>query len=205
MKSRANYERRQQSIAARLDPSWQPEREKPVLEGGNIHYQVSGRTQAIACGGLGMLQTVVEATGLREQIDETLHLLRRHLPYHESDHVLALAYNVLTGGRCLEDLEARRSDEGFLNALGARRVPDPTTSGDFLRRFDGASVLTLMEAIQSARSSVWRSQPRSQRRLAQLDVDGTITETGGECKERMDISHDGRWGFGPLVVSLANT
>lgn len=205
VKSRANFERRQRSIEARLDPRWQPEREKPVLEGGNVQYQVAARAEAIACGGLGMLQTVVDVVGLREQINESLHLLRRHLPYHESDHVLSLAYNVLTGGRCLEDLEPRRSDEGFLDALGARRLPDPTTAGDFLRRFDAASVVRLMEAINRSRSGVWRVQPQKHRRLAILDVDGTITETTGECKERMDVSYDGRWGYGPLVVSLANT
>lgn len=205
MKSRVNLERRQRSIQARLDPRWQPERTEPVLEGGNITYEVSGRTEAISGGGLGLLQAVVEVAGLREQIDGRLHLLRRHLPYHESDHVLALVYNLLTGGRCLEDLEPRRSDEGFLNALGARRLPDPTTAGDFLRRFKAADVLTLMEAIQRARSAVWRVQPEAERKLAILDVDGTISETSGDCKERMDISYDGRWGYGPLVVSLANS
>jgi hypothetical protein len=188
-----------------LDPRWQPERAKPVLEGGNIDYEVSGRTQAISGGGLGMLQALVDVVGLREQIDGSLHLLRRHLPYHESDHVLSLVYNLLTGGRCLEDLEQRRSDEGFLDALGARRLPDPTTAGDFLRRFNAASVLTLMEAIQRARSAVWCVQPATERKLAILDVDGTISETTGECKERMDICYDGRWGYGPLLVSLANS
>jgi hypothetical protein len=205
VKSRANFERRQKSIEARLDPRWQPERAEPVLEGGNIDYEVSGRTQAISAGGLGMLQSLVDVVGLREQIDDSLHLLRRHLPYHESDHVLALVYNLLTGGRCLEDLEQRRSDEVFLNALGAHRLPDPTTAGDFLRRFDAAKVLTLMEAIQRARSAVWCAQPEAERKLAILDVDGTISETTGECKERMDICYDGRWGYGPLLVSLANS
>lgn len=205
MKSRANLERRQRSLAERLDPTWHPEREERVLEGGNVRYEVSGRVEAVACGGLGMLQTVVQTVGLSEQIDSSLHLLGRHLPYHESDHVLALAYNVLTGGRCLEDLEARRSDEAFLNALGARRLPDPTTAGDFLRRFDRDGVCTLMEIMGAARSKVWRRQPKAQRQLAVVDVDGTIAPTTGECKEGMDICHDGRWGYGPLVVSLANS
>jgi hypothetical protein len=205
VKSKANFDRRQRSITTRLDPSWQPERAEPVLEGGNVHYEVSDRVEAIACGGLGMLQSVVECVGLRDCIDDGLHLLRRHLPYHESDHVLTLAYNVLTGGRCLEDLETRRSDEAFLNALGARRLPDPTTAGDFLRRFEDSSVVDLMEAINRARSRVWRAQPKEDRSLAKLDVDGTIVETDGECKEGMDISYDGRWGYVPLLVSLANS
>lgn len=205
MKSRANFERRQRSIEERLDPTWLPEADEPVLAGGNVRYEVAERTVAIGCGGLGMLQTVVGAVGLREEIDESLHLLKRHLPYHESDHVLTLAYNVLTGGQCLEDLEARRSDEGFLNALGARRIPDPTTAGDFLRRFNAGSVRELMAAINRCRAVVWRRQPRADRRLALIEVDGTICETLGECKEGMDISYNGRWGFGPLLVSLGNS
>jgi hypothetical protein len=119
--------------------------------------------------------------------------------------VLSQVYNILTGGRCLEDLEDRRSDEGFLDALGARRLPDPTTAGDFLRRFGSEDVEALMDAIDRSRSVVWRAQPESDRKLAVIDVDGTISETGGECKERMDITYDGRWGYGPLVVSLANS
>lgn len=205
MKSRANFERRQKSIETRLDPSWHPERETPVLEGGNVGYEVSGRVEAIDCGGLGMLQGVVDAVGLRQEIDERLRLLLRHLPYHESDHVLTLTYNVLSGGSCLEDLEARRSDEGFLNALGAHRLPDPTTAGDFLRRFDAESVGALQEAIARSRARVWRAQPRGERKLAILDVDGTIVETSGEYKEGIDISYDGRWGYIPLLVSLANS
>jgi len=205
VKSRTNFERRQKSVQERVDPSWQPERSRPVLEGGNVHYEVSGRVQAIDCGGLGLMQEVVAAVGLAEAIDEGLVLLRRHQPYHESDHVLAQVYTILTGGRCLEDLEARRCDEAFLDALGARRLPDPTTAGDFLRRFGAEDVEGLMDAIDRSRAVVWRAQPEAQRKLAILDVDGTITETGGRCKEGMDITYDGRWGYGPLVVSLANS
>lgn len=204
-KSKANLARRQRETAERLDRRWQPERATPVLESGNICYEVSGRMEGIDCGGLGMLQTLVERVGLREALDEDVTVLKRHLPYHESDHILSLAFNVLTGGQCLEDLEARRQDTGYLNALGARRIPDPTTAGDFLRRFDAEKVGKLMNAINRPRSMVWRLQPKAERRVAVIDVDGTIVETEGRCKEGMDIAYDGRWGFGPLVVSLANT
>ncbi|HEX5714970.1 MAG TPA: IS1380 family transposase [Thermoanaerobaculia bacterium] len=204
-KSKENLERRQQAGRERLEGRWQPERSQPVLEAGNVQYEVAGRAQAVGCGGLGMLQTVVEVVGLREALDASLQLFKRHLPYHESDHVLSLTYNLLTGGRCLEDLERRRQDVAYLDALGARRIPDPTTAGDFLRRFDAAAVEALMAAINQTRAGVWRAQPRADRQLATIDVDGSIVETSGHCKERMDVSYDGRWGYGPLLVSLANT
>lgn len=204
-KSKRNLARRQQELEDRLDRRWQPEREQPVLESGGVQYEVSGRCEAIGCGGLGMLQALVQRVGLSSAINEKVSVFKRHLPYHESDHVLSLAYNVLTGGRCLEDLEARRQDLGYLKALGARRIPDPTTAGDFLRRFDTERVEALMGAVNQSRMQVWRSQPSSHRRMATIDVDGTIAETRGRCKERMHVSYDGRWGFGPLVVSLANS
>ncbi len=197
--------RRQKELESRLDRSWHPQRDLPVLESGNIRYELSDRVSAVNCGGLGLLQTVVKTVGLARAIDESLSLLKRHLPYHESDHVLSLAYNILTGGQCLEDLEVRRQDVVYLNALGAQRIPDPTTAGDFLRRFGVEDVEGLMDAINRVRCRVWSTQPEADRRLALIDVDGTIAETHGHCKEHMDLSYDGRWGFGPLVVSLANT
>lgn len=204
--SKRNLAARQQQLKERLDRSWQPQREDPVLESGNIHYEVSGRVKAVDCGGLGMLQAVVSATGLREAIDDEVAVLKRHLPYHESDHILSLAYTLLTGGSCLGDLQERRENVAFLDALGARRIPDPTTAGDFLRRFDDEQkVLNLMQAINRARSSVWQTRPTAERQLARIDVDGSIVETTGWCKERMDMAYNGRWGFGPLFVSLANS
>jgi len=205
-KSKRNLAARQMEQEERLDRSWQPQREDPVLESGNIHYEVSGRVKAVNYGGLGMLQTVVSAAGLRAAIDEEVHVLKRHLPFHESDHILSVAYTILTGGQSLGDLGERRESVAFLNAIGAKRIPDPTTAGDFLRRFDDEEkVLSLMEAINHARSRVWQTRPQAERQRAIIDVDGTVVETTGRSKEKMDMAYDGRWGFGPLVVSLANS
>jgi len=148
---------------------------------------------------------LVTKLGLAKTIDAELELLKIHLPYHESDHVLNIAYNTLCGGRCLEDIEWRRSNEVYLDALEAQRIPDPTTAGDFCRRFDEPDIETLMEVINRSRLKVWAQQPDSFFDEAILDADGTVAPTTGECKQGMDISYNGRWGYHPLVVSLANT
>jgi hypothetical protein len=62
----------------------------------------------------------------------------------------------LVGGTRLEDIEMRRLDEAFMDALGAQRIPDPTTAGDFTRRFKGEDIVTLMECINVARQRVWK-------------------------------------------------
>jgi hypothetical protein len=171
----------------------------------NVHYEMAGRTRGFAYGGLGAVHLLAQRTGLVAALDQELHLLQRHLPYHESDHVLNLAYNILCHGDCLEDLERLRNDEVYLDALGTQRIPDPTTAGDFCRRFSEADVLTLMEIINRVRQNVWKHQPESFFRRAILEADGTIAETTGECKEGMDMSYKGVWGYHPLVLSLANT
>jgi hypothetical protein len=145
-------------------------------------------------------------TGLIRAIDDRLHLLKRHLPYHESDHVLNIAYNSLTGGNCLDDIELRRNDETYMDALGAERIPDPTTAGDFTRRFAEEDVLALLEAVNSIRPKMWKKRLKgSERKEAILDVDGTLAPTTGECKDGMGLSYKGVWGYHPLLVSLANT
>ena len=134
-----------------------------------------------------------------------LHLLAFHFPYHESDHVTTFAFNALCGGTCLEDLELLRTDEGFLNALGARRLPDPTTAGDFCRRFTEKSIRQLQEVFHDVRLHVWAQQPKEFFQRALVDMDGTLVETTGQCKQGMDIAYDGTWGYHPLVLTLANT
>jgi len=177
----------------------------PVLSASNIHYEIADRDRAIAAGGMGMIHQLVKRLELDQAINRALKIFKIHLPYSESDHVLNIAYNVLAGGSCLEHLELRRNDETYLDALGAQRIPDPTTAGDFCRRFDWWKVYVLMEVFNEARQKVWRQQPASFFEEAILEADGTMVETCGECKEGMDINYKGQWGYHPLLISLANT
>jgi len=196
---------RKQRIERRLQPKNWEDQAQPMLNASNIHYEIGERTTAMNCGGIGAMHLMVQRLGLVADIDRQLHLLKVHLPYHESDHVLNLTYNLLAGGLRLEDIELRRQDEVFLNGLGAERIPDPTTAGDFTRRFSVEDIVALEECINRARLAVWKVQPEGFLKEAFIDVDGTIAPTYGECKEGMDISYKGIWGYAPLVVSLANT
>jgi hypothetical protein len=198
--------KRKRRIERRLDHkrAWQNQ-PAPMMRASNIHYEMAEKGRAINCGGIGAIHLMAHKLGLIGQIDARLHLLKRHLPYHESDHVLFLAYNALLEGIRLEDIELRRNDEAFLEGLGAQRIPDPTTSGDFTRRFDESAILELMEAINTVREGVWKKQPRGFLSEAFIDTDGTIAGTYGECKGGMALSYKGIWGYAPLIISLANT
>jgi hypothetical protein len=176
-----------------------------MIAATNIHYELAERAQGLAPGGIGAMLLLAQNTGLIRDIDRDLHLLKRHLPYHESDHVLNIALNLLAGGRCLEHIETRRNDEAYLDALDARRIPDPTTEGDFCRRFAEADVLTLMETFNGVRRRVWAQQPPEFFDRAILDADGTLVATDARCKRGVDLSYNGIWGYHPLVISLANT
>lgn len=140
--------RRKRRIQRRLNKHDNRGCEKPMLTANNIQYEIAERTRATAAGGIGAMHLLAKKIGLVKAIDQNLHLLKVHLPYHESDHVLNIAYNALCEGRCLEDIELRRNDETFLDALGTQRIPDPTTEGDFCRRFvSPCQIKELEEAI----------------------------------------------------------
>jgi hypothetical protein len=196
---------RKQRIERRLEPRNWDDQPQPMFAGSNIHYEMAERTQAMNYGGIGAVHLLAQRIGLVKDLDQSLSLLKVHLPYHESDHVLNLAYNVIVGGQRLEDIELRRQDESFLNGLGAQRIPDPTTAGDFTRRFTVEAITELQECINRARQVVWGVQPQGFLQEAFIDADGTIASSWGECKEGIGLSYKGTWGYGPLIVSLANT
>jgi len=194
-----------QRIQYRLRNRVWEEQPKPMFKGSNIHYELSDRFGGLNAGGIGAIHLLARRTGLAEAIDRKLHLLKIHLPYHESDHVLNVAYNILCGGERLEHIELRRNDEVYLDALGAQRIPDPTTEGDFCRRFCAGDIEDFLDAINEVRLGVWGGQPATFFDRAILEADGTLAPTNGECKQGMDISYSGVWGYHPLVISLANT
>jgi hypothetical protein len=197
--------KRKKKIAKRTRKrNWKDQR-KPMLTCPNISYDVDDRNRGIGNGGIGIIHQLVEKISLADEINNCLELLKRHIPYHESDHVLNLAYNILSGGHCLQDIDLLRKDEGWLDALDAEIIPASTTAGDFLRRFNKGDIIELMEAKNTVRKKIWQEQPKNFHQQAVINVDGTISPIDGRCKRGMDLSYNGQWSYHPLLISLANT
>lgn len=205
-KVRDQLRRRQRRITRRLTKQRTIPTADRVLGNGPARLEVSERIRGTSAGGVRLAHELANSIGLPQEIDSRVNVLKLHLPYHESDHVLAMAFNLLAGGTYVEDLEHRRNDEAFLDMLGAQRIPDPTTAGDFCRRFESKeSIDRLQQAINESRLRVWQRQPASFFDHAFVDADGTIAETTGSCKEGMDLSYKRTWGYQALHITLANT
>ena len=203
-KDRRKLQNRKRRIDRRLLPRQWPNQPRPMFAASNIQYEISGRARGVRAGGLGAIHLLARHIGLVKMLDQVLHLLKRHLPYHESDHVLNIVYNLMAGNDCLDDLDLLRQDEAYTDLLGAQRIPDPTTAGDFLRRFSASDVIALLDGINQIRRRIWLTLPAAERKLAIIDADGTDAPTEGEKKSGMDISYKGIWGYSPLLISLAN-
>ena len=205
--SRRNSARRRRKVKARhaRGRRWGTG-PKPMFGSGRVRYEIGARINAMSYGGIGAVRRLVSKLGLAGEINRRLALLKRHLPYHESDHVLNIAYNMLCGGARLEDLGALRNNAAYMDALGAEVIPSPTAAGDFTRRFGKADVIELQECINAVRPRLWRGRGRDLLGpVAYIDVDGTLAPTLGEKKDGIDMSYKGVWGYHPLIISLANT
>ena len=129
--SRRNSARRRRRVAARhgLAGHWGP-RSEPMLTSGKINYEIGGNVEATPFGGLLAMHRLLTARPPAADRRQPA-AVAVHMPYPESDHVLNLAYNVLTGGTRLEDIDRHRNDVPLMNGLGTELMPDPTTAGDF--------------------------------------------------------------------------
>jgi len=192
-------------LQRRLRKKQWDEQRRAMFKKQNVHFDIADKSKGLRCAGLGVFLLLVQQLGLAKAIDDNLHLLKRHVPYFESDHVLNLTYNLLVGGKTINDLELLRNHETYLEVLGAQRLPDPTTAGDFLRRFHTTDIDALMNTINDKRLLVWKQQPDAFFDQAIIEGDGSMVETTGECKQGMDVSYNGKWGYHPFLLSLANT
>lgn len=203
-KVRQQLQKRKRKLLRRISVEhgvWQ----SPMIQPSRTKIELAEKQQAIGCGGIAVMMELINQLSLRKHLNASAEVFKLHLPYDEADHILNIALNLLAGGTCLEHLEHRRNDEAYLDAVGAQRIPDPTTAGDFCRRFDSTKAIEVMQGINRARQQVWKQQPEAFFDQATIEADGTMVETQGEKKQGIGINHKGQWGYHPLLVTLAET
>lgn len=163
-------------------------------------------SESTALGGLALAVGLMSRLRVAQSIDERVSLLHSRRPYHESDHVLIHVYNLFVGGSAIEDIADLQQSEPVRRMLGASRIPDPSTAGDFLRRFDRKSLAALDGAIDEAQERVWKRRYGSRKcALGIVDLDSHVRHVYGNQKEGADFTYKGGYGYHPLVISLAET
>jgi hypothetical protein len=181
------------------------ERPGPVFPHRRVQLRTQQRGQITPYGGLSLAHDQAMRLGIDRDINRSIHLLKIHLPYTESDHILTHVYNLYTGGQCIEDIANLQHSQAIKHLLGACRIPDPTTAGDFLRRFDEPDLKAFQAVIDQDREKVWRKLPRRRKQVATVDMDSTIKEVYGHCKQGADFAYNGKWSYHPFLLSLAET
>ena len=188
-----------------------PRRDLEPASGGRefrspkLHARVES-SESTALGGLALAVGLIGRLRVAQSIDERVSLLHSRRPHHESDHVLTHVYNLFVGGSAIEDIADLQQSEPVRRMLGAARIPDPSTAGDFLRRFDRKSIAALDEAIDEAQERVWKRRYGTRKRaLGIVDLDSHVRHVYGNQKEGADFTYKGGFGYHPLVISLAET
>lgn len=198
----------------------------PIIRLPKTHIEVNQDPKTTKYGGLVLITAFLRHFFVSEQLNEKISVLKQHQPYTEADHVLAQTINLYVGGTCIEDMSKLQQSEAVCRMLGACRVPDPTTAGDFLRRFDPqdnpGALESLRHVVDNIQSQVWaekasggakkgkKNKGRYNRSpikqdLAVLDIDSHVKEVHGVTKEGVDFSYNGKWGSHPILITMDGT
>jgi hypothetical protein len=102
---------------------------------------------------------VLPQSELKGPIDGHSDLLQFHRPFHESEDVLNVANNLLCEATCLQEMDLRRKDGVFLDALTAPQISDHSGAKDFCRRFTNGDINIPQSTFNDVRRGV--SNPQS--------------------------------------------
>ncbi len=153
--------------------------------------------------GLSLFYAMAEAFEIPRILDEDVKVKQRESGYPESEHILALAANAFVGGDFLEDLEALREDVAIQRAIGRKDLPDPTTAGDFCRRFTLGHLLQLNRAFGKIEQRVYEQRPDVTHWT--VDVDAKVHEVYGENKQGAAKSYNGIYSLQPMYGFVHET
>jgi len=170
-----------------------------------LALQSSNRAPLLSWSGIIVARDLVKRLGIAEAIDGELSLLQRHRPYTESDHVVSMVYNFLTGGEVLLDLERLQGERSFLQVIGAEQFPDPTTAGDFLARFTDEDIGVFQKVMEEVQGRAFELLEEGKKRRGTIDSDSSLYEVYGEKKEGADFSYTNCWSYSGLHLTLSET
>jgi len=136
--------------------------------------------------------------GVGRLLDAKLPRPRSGRGHRPSEVVLPTLLMLLGGGRDLVDIEVIAKDRALREAARLRRVPAPSTLGDWLRR-TGKSRHTMNGLARVQDELTCARLGRDARTEFTLDVDATIIEAE---KQEATRAYDGTKGFQPMLGFL---
>jgi len=153
--------------------------------------------------GLSLFYAMAEILKIPKSLDDHVQVKQRDSGYPESEHILALAANAFVGGDFLDDLEALREDDGIKMAIGRKEIPDPTTAGDFCRRFSRGHILQINKAFAEIEHEVYKK--RKDVSDLTIDVDAKVHEVYGKKKQGAAKAYNGVYSLQPMYAFADET
>jgi hypothetical protein len=181
------------------------EKNQPVFTNPVIKIDENKRAPLCTTGGITLIRNLAMKLNIADKINEGIKILKKHKPYHESDHIFNFLYNFLTGGDAIRDIEKRQGDVAFLKMIGADSIPDPTTAGDFLFRFNEENINNFQSIIDRVQDDAFSLLHERKRKVATIDADSSIHQVYGEKKEGADFAYDKTYSYNAYYMTLMET
>jgi hypothetical protein len=147
-----------------------------------------------ALGGSVFVAGIAQRLGLPRMLSERMGLKRRRRGASDAEMLLSAIYSLAAGDGALRDVDRLGEDQARLEAVGLEQVPGSRRLGEYLTRFDEAS-LDELQAI--ARAVAVRVAPAVVSHLAEtrgyvpVFLDGTAIEVDGSYVEGVRPGYNG--------------
>jgi hypothetical protein len=171
---------------------------------GPARVEVVRSSQGItAHSGLVLVRELAVRLGVCELLDR-LTVKRRRRGFSPAQAVMAIVETLAAGGNCLEDSKLLRADSAQ-ERLRGHALPDPTTLGRFLRRFNIGHIAQLNLALDALFARVHPLVERGGE--VTLDIDASYVETHGPQGSRQGArgTYAGKVCWHPLLCFIAET
>lgn len=157
-----------------------------------------------AHGGLALMAEYNHGLGLRELVDRYLLGPGSNRGYDPSVFVDSLVLMLQGGGRSLEDLRELEREEALMKLIGREQIPDPDSTGDWLRRMGdpekGQAGLMGLSPVRDVLNQ--RILRRDGRVEYTLDADAMQVEAE---KQEAQFTYQGVKGYMPMLGFLFET